>query len=377
MSKAAPKIAIVANSTWNIYNFRLNVLRELTDKGFDITVIAPIDDYIGYLDEFPHIAHRPLRNLTRKGKNPIEDLQLYLELRQLYREIEPDVVLHYTIKPNIYGSLAHNPLHGKTISIVTGLGYTFIHNGWLNRISKGLHRIALKNNYRVLFENQDDRLMFVQEDIIADRQGISMKGCGVNVEFYAPRSPLPARETTVFTFIGRLLYDKGIVEFVNAARHFKAQGLPFQFVVLGDLDKGNPASIRKEELVSWIKDGIIEYKGFQNDVRSFIDASDCIVLPSYREAIPRALTEAMAMARPVITTDTPGCREAVDEGVNGYLAEVRSTESLIEAIGKFARLTLEERQRMGQMGREKVLREFDERIIARQIVDVISEAVER
>ena len=373
--KTKKTIIIVANSTWNIRNFRLNVISELLRLDYNIVVIAPIDDYISYLDNFPQIKHYNLPRLSRKGKNPVEDFLLFGQLLKMYRKIKPDMILHYTIKPNIYGSFASHLCRIPTISFITGLGYAFIHNGIVSKIVRRLYRLAFRFNEKVFFENIDDRILFIKEGIIRSSQGISTKGCGVDIDYFQPLSPMLKRNTIIFSFIGRLLYDKGISEFVHAAEILKKKYSHLEFQIIGETDKDNPASIHKADLLRWVEAKTVHYRGFHSDVRDIIDRSDCIVLPSYREAIARTLTEAMSMARPIITTDTAGCREAVEEGKNGYLVKLRNAESLANAMEKFALLPIESKRKMGDYGRKKAVAEFDDRVIAKQIVSVIEEVL--
>ncbi len=370
------KILIVANSTWNIYNFRLNVLRALQKEGCELIVAAPVDDYIFYQKRFPQIRHVHLDHLNRKGTNPLEDWKLIRQMIRLYQRERPDLILQYTIKPNIYGSFAARFCRIPAISVITGLGYSYIHNGYLFRLVEELYRWSLYHNPRVIFENQDDRLLFVEKGIIKPSQGVSVKGCGVNVEYFTPMAPSETNNgQLIFTFVGRLLYDKGLYEFIQTAQRIRRARSRVAFWVVGELDEGNPASVNKRELNQWIKSGVIEYKGFANDVRPIIAQSDCIVLPSYREAIARSLTEAMAMGKPVIATDTAGCREAVEHGKNGFLVPVKDADALADAVDCLIDLGEEARSDMGRYGREKTIREFDDHLIANQMVTFIRETL--
>jgi len=373
------KIALVANSTWNIYNFRLNVIDKLLAEGHDVVVIAPIDEYVEYKEKYPRVQHVNLRTLDRDSTNPLKDIVLVLELVRKYKKLKPDLILHYTNKPNIFGGIAAKVVGIPSIAMVTGLGYAFIHNGWIKDITTKLYRFVGKFHKKFIFENIEDRELFDDLRITSKNQGVSIKGCGVNTTFYHPYpngQMIPGDEVT-FTFIGRLLYDKGIREYVEAAKIIKKKYPKVRFSIVGELDADNPATVDTEDLVGWTANDIVQYHGFQRDVRPFIAKSDCIVLPSYREAIPRTITEGMAMGKPVITTDTAGCREAVDIGVNGYLAEVKSTSSLRKVFEQFIHLSAEQRHKMGDAGREKALREFDDRKIANDIYTEIEKILPR
>ncbi len=261
------------------------------------------------------------------------------------------------------------------ISIITGLGYTFIRNGAIGQITKKLYRYAFRNNQRVIFENNDDRIFFIEEKIIKEKNAISVKGCGININYFSPQKITKNNHHVVFLFIGRLLSHKGIREFIEAAKIVQAENKKCKFIVAGDIDEDNPATISKLELNKWINEGIIEYKGFLHDIREVIQEADCIVLPSYREAIARALQEGMAMAKPVISTDVAGCREAVENNINGFLVPVKTIQPLADAMIRFSQLSEEEKNKMGERGRKKVVKEFDEKIIAHQVLSVINNVV--
>ena len=366
------RIALVANSTWNIHNFRLNLLDKFIGEGHDVIVIAPVDQYIEYKEKYPAVKHVALRSMDRDSTNPLKDLLLIAELTRKYKRLKPDLVIHFTNKPNIYGAIAARRAKVDSIAIVTGLGYAFIHNGFIKSVTTALYKYTSKYHKKFIFENIEDRELFENENIITRGQGISVKGCGVNTTYFHPYPNQKVNEAMVFSFVGRLLYDKGVKEFVEAARIIKLRHPKTQFWLVGELDPDNPATVEKDELIEWVDSDIVYYHGFQRDVRPFISKSDCVVLPSYREAIPRTITEAMAMAKPVITTDTAGCREAVEVEVNGYLAKLRDANDLAESMQKIISLTKEERKSMGQAGRNIVMNQFDDRLIANHIYDIIS-----
>lgn len=368
------RIAIVANTTWNIYNFRINVIEKLLTEKFEVTVIAPIDKYIHYKKQFPEVNHIPLKKLNRDSINPWKDIKLTYELYNIYKRIQPDIVLHYTVKPNIFGGIATRLNRIPSIAVVTGLGYAFIHNGYIKKVTKLLYRYTAKFHNKIIFENIDDRSLFVQERLITKEQSISIKGCGVDSRFFTPYPNGVKKDKTTFTFIGRLIYDKGINEFIKAAKIIRNRyGDKVIFWLVGEIDNRNPAAVNNEDLMTWVREKVVIYHGSTDDVRKYIAASDCIVLPSYREAIARSITEGMAMEKPVITTETAGCREAVDHGINGYLVPVRDAVGLAKAMDQFINLSYEDRHAMGVHGRAKVLREFDDQLIAQQITAIVKE----
>jgi glycosyltransferase involved in cell wall biosynthesis len=369
------KIAIVANSSWNIYNFRLNILEQLLAENYEITVVAPIDSYSRYRNDFPMVTQIPLRNLSRRGINPIKEWLLYKELKKHLSDINPDIILFYTIKPNIYGGFAASKLGISYVGFITGLGFTFMNGGIIQKLTTALYKQSFKKAKSVIFENIDDRLLFNQLNIVSASKSISVKGCGIDIEKYQPqkRHYTPPNGNLVFTYIGRFLYDKGIVEFVKAARIVKKKYPNTAFWLIGEIDANNPSALNQKELDDWVAEELVINFGQTDDVRPFIADSDCIVCPSYREAIPRVLQEAMAMEKPIISTDVAGCREAIDPSENGFLVPVKNEKALANAVMAIIEMTENERLEMGKKGRAKVLKEFDQRLIAKQIFEVISE----
>jgi glycosyltransferase involved in cell wall biosynthesis len=370
-----PKIIIVANTTWNIYNFRLPLLQLLEKRGYQIVVIAPFDEHIIYLNELQNGAHLPVHTLKRKSMNPFQDLLFFAELSRLYWREKPDLIIHYTIKPNIYGNFAALVQRIPSICVVTGLGYSFIHNGWVKKITDALYHFSFLSAKKVLFENSDDRDLFISNQLSATTKSLSTKGCGVDTQYFQPQIRTRTDNKRVFLFIGRLLYDKGIVEFVEAARRVRQQDSMADFWVLGELDQDNLAAVSEELLTEWIEDGVIKYYGNVSDVRPYIADSDVVVLPSYREGMPRAILEGLAMGKAVITTDTAGCRETVEEGKNGYLVPVGNVVKLMESIRHFCDMPILEIEKMGAKSRQKALEEFDQTIINHFILQVVEQTL--
>lgn len=360
------KILLVSNSTWNIYNFRLNIIEKLQEEGFDVVVAAPIDNYIFYKNSYPAVRHIAINNLERNGKKFWKDFFLLFELISIIRHERPNLVLTYTVKPNIFGAIAATLTFTKSVATVTGLGYSFIHNGFIPRISRLLYRLTARMNQLMIFENTDDRKLFIQNNFISKIKSVSIKGCGVNVHYYSPngKSPDNRNGNITFTFLGRLVYDKGIREFVNAAKLVKEDYPKSQFWIVGAVDCENPSSVKKVDFENWTEENYLKCWGHTDEVKDILSRSDCIVLPSYREAIPRSLTEAMSMGKPVITTEAAGCREAVEQGINGFLVPIKNSAKLANAIKDIINMPVEERKSMGERGREKALREFDDKIIA-------------
>lgn len=369
------KIALVANSTWNIYNFRLNIIKRLLSEGHEVHVIAPVDEYLEYKENFPEVKHVALKTLGRDSTNPIKDLILIIELYRKYKWIKPDLIMHFTNKPNIYGGIASKLSGIRSVAVVTGLGYSFIREGFLTKIVRSLYKVAGKYHSRFIFENKDDLSLFVDLGVVAKERAYSVKGCGVDTEYYAPFPNGELREDITFTFIGRLLKDKGINEFIEAARKVKQEKKHVKFEVIGEFDTNNPSTINKESFAQWVEEGVIDYKGFVKDIRPYIAASDCIVLPSYREGMPRTLLEGMAMGKPLIASDVPGCRETIIHGQNGFLVNLDDKEALTTCISEFSELPEERRKEMGQTGRSMSIKYYNDKLIANQIYDIINPVI--
>jgi len=363
------RIVLSANSDWNIANFRPGLIRALRTAGYDPVVIAPQDPAAETRMQALGIERIPIR-IERSGVNPRADLRLLAQYRRLLKELRPVAYLGYTIKPNVYGSFAAASLGIPALPNVSGLGTAFIRGGPLQQIVIRLYRIGFARAPVVFFQNGEDRQLFVDKRIVRPEQARVLPGSGVDLERFAP-SP-PADGPSTFLFVGRLLRDKGVNEFIEAARLVRARLPDARFQLLGPIDEGNRTAITRGQLDVWVGEGIAEYLGTTDDVRPFIAASSAVVLPSYREGLPRSLLEAAAMARPLIATDAPGCRDVVEDGVNGYLCAVRDSASLADAMRRFDGLPLERRIAMGEAARRKVQERFSEE----RVVDTYLEVLE-
>ncbi|MCP4442330.1 MAG: glycosyltransferase family 4 protein [Aureispira sp.] len=364
------RIAVVVNSAWNIYNYRLGLIEALLAQGYSVWAIAPTDDFVPQI-EATGCQFIPLQRLSRKGTNPIQDLRLTHELYRIYRDQEIDIALQYTIKPNIYGSFACRFVKTKGVCTVTGLGYSFLSNGVVNKVVKRLYKQAFKRASLVAFQNNDDLKLFNDLKLLEEEKSTLIKGSGIKTNYFKPLPKTETTEDTVFLFVGRLLYDKGIVEYLEAAKAIKSKNPKTQFWIVGALDNDNPSAISPEIIDEYHKEGIINYIGQSSDVRSIMQNSDIVVLPSYREGLPRVMLEGLAMAKPLITTDTAGCRETVKDGVNGYIVPIKDREALVEAMQRMLNLSLNEREKMGQEGRKMAIEEFDEQAIIQRYFDEI------
>lgn len=311
--------------------------------------------------------------LDRTGMNPLQDLKLLWFLRNLFRKESPSLLLSYTIKPIIYGSLAARLARiPHVFSIVTGLGYVFLGETFKQRASgvlaKVLYRAALRRNQRVFFQNPDDLAEFRRLRLLARAdQAIRINGSGVNLDYYAPAPPVVAPVS--FLMIGRLYREKGIHEYIEAARILKQRFPQARFQVVGAIDS-NPSAIRPQELAAWQREKLIEHTGWVDDVRPHLRAASVYVLPSYREGTPRSVLEAMAMARPIITTDAPGCRETVVHGQNGFLVPIKNAQALAEAMELFVRAP-SMIPKMGDQSRRLAETKFDVHSVNRVMLAVM------
>lgn len=360
------RIAVVANTTWYIYNFRRNLMLHLKDMGHEVIAVGPEDRYAGLFRQ-DGIAHVGVP-FHGAGKNPLRELGTLLRLRRVFRQHRIDVVLSYTPKGNIYSAFALVGRDGRLVVNVSGLGRAFSREGLLARTVQGLYQQAFRRAEWVFFQNDEDRSAFVGKRIVSHAKSSRLPGSGVDLRrFSAPDLAADARRGEAglaFLFVARLLWDKGIGEYVEAARLVKQRYPGAQFRVLGSIDRGGAGAVPEDTLRSWIATGLIDYLGACDDVRPHLAAADCVVLPSfYREGVPRSLLEAAAMSRPVITTDAIGCRDTVDDKQSGLLCKPRDSADLAEKIGQFMAMSPAERDLMGRRAREKMERDFDERIV--------------
>lgn len=362
-------IVLSANSDWNIANFRGGLIAALRGAGYEPIVIAPQDRNADSRMRAFNVARIAVR-IERSGLNPLADLRLLATYRRLLRRLQPAAYLGFTIKPNIYGSLVAASLGIPSIPNVSGLGTAFMQDGALQRIVSLLYRIGFRRAPVVFFQNDEDRRLFVERRIVRSDQTRVLPGSGVDLERFSP-APQPSGPTT-FLLIARLLRDKGVVEFVDAARRLRAELSDARFQLLGPIDEGNRSAIGRAEVDRWVADGVVQYLGTTDDVRPAIAAATAVVLPSYREGLPRSLLEGAAMARPLIAADVPGCRAVVDDGVNGYLCRVRDPSSLADAMRQLAQASMAERQAMGEAARRKVQERYSEELVTRAYLEVLA-----
>lgn len=363
------RIFFLANSSFSMFFFRKGLILALIQNGYEVHVAAP-EDY--KTEELKSLGcHYHALNFQTKKTNPFLDLLLLWKFYKLYKKIKPSVVFQYTIKPNIYGTIAAYLNGISSIAVVTGLGYAFLTENWINKLVQYMYRFAFRYSSAVWFLNTDDLIFFVKRKLVGQHKTFILPGEGVNTNEYSPVEINSSTNEVIFLMIARLLWDKGTMEYVEAAEQLKALYPHARFQLLGATDVDNPSAVPKATVEEWHHKGIIEYLGLSNNVKREIAGADCIVLPSYREGISKVLMEAASMAKPLIATNVTGCKELIEEGINGYLCEVKSSKSLAEKMLKLMHQSREERIVMGHAGRKKMVEEFDERKIIRIYQDMI------
>lgn len=368
------KIVLAANSTWNIVNFRKSLIEALGDHGYSVVILSPPDDALPRLQAL-HVKHVPLE-MNRKGTSPIEDLYLLFQYWRILKRIRPAAFLGFTAKPNIYGSLAAALLKIVSINNISGLGTAFIRRTYLTVVVTTLYKIALRASHTVFFQNTDDRQLFLSLGATCLKQSRLLPGSGVDLEHFNYSPPTHRNgENLIFLLVGRLLWDKGVGEFVGAAQIVRELYPACRFRILGFLDSENRTAVPSCELVRWQSEHLIEYLGGTDDVRPAVCASDVVVLPSYREGLPRALLEAGALGRPLIATDVPGCRDVVQDGTNGYLCAPRNAAALAASMIRMIELSTDQRVQMGAAARESVQAQFSEEVVIQQYLQVLKDAL--
>lgn len=364
------KLLFIVNVDWFFVSHRLPIALEALKSGYEVHIACQFTDKFDYLSSLGFKLY-PL-TLSRSGTSLRSELATILEIFKLSKRINPDVVHMVTIKPVIYGGIVSRILRVKQrVASISGLGYVFIAQGlkykFLRRAVALLYRLALRRcDTDVIFQNPNDRDLFIYLGIIRSEQATMIRGSGVDLSGYAVK-PEPEQKPVVM-FVARLLVDKGVYEFVDAARYFQKQDYPVRMVLVGDVDE-NPKSVKQHELTQWVAEGHLEYWGYTKEVAETMAKANIVVLPSYREGLPKCLIEAAACGRAVITTDVPGCRDAITPDVTGVLIPVKSSEALVTAIRDLVE-NKERRKQMGKQGRLLAEQAFDIKTVVKIHLDL-------
>lgn len=377
------KIILFANTEWYLFNFRLSLAKALQAQGHDVLLISPPGEYGARLQG---LGFRwEALPMDRKSLNPLQELRLLVHLCQLYRREQPALAHHFTIKCVVYGSIAALVARVPArVNAVAGMGYVFTNQALkarlLRPVVRGLMRLVLNGRgARLILQNNDDMAAFAKAGLARPELTRLVMGSGVDLARFLPRAPLAEEarvahdaQPTRVVLAARLLWDKGIAEYAEAARLLKAKGLAIRFLLAGAPDPGNPAAIPQATLDGWQAEGLIELLGQVSDMAALFATADMVVLPSYREGLPKSLIEAAACALPLVTTDAPGCREVVTHEVDGLLVPVKDAPALAGAIERLHLDPAWARQ-LGLAARARALREFDEKIVIRKTLAVYGE----
>ena len=364
------KILISSNSYWNIYNFRYDLLSELKNQNHKIIIISSKDKYFVKFQNFEYKHYHV--NMNANKISLFNDIFLIFNYLKIFLKEKPDVYFSFTIKPNIYGSFIANLMGIKTVNNITGLGKTFLSNNILKSIVIFLYRISLRKSFKVFFHNNDDLSLFLKLNIIKNSQGEVIPGSGININQYE-YSMLSNRDNKelIFLYIGRIRFDKGLVNLIEAFKLIKNKYPSIKLQVVGKIDQKNSEYINYDLFQSWQDQKIIEYFGETDNIKKYIKNSDCVILLSFREGLPRSLLEASIMGRPIITTNVPGCKEVIKDGISGLLCKEKNTKDAFDKIIKFIELNYSQRNKMGYEGHLYTKKYFNNLIIIKKYLNII------
>lgn len=356
------KILIITNHSYMLYRFRLELIKKLAEDN-EVVLSMP---FVGHENDFKELGFRCIETkIDRRGMNPIKDLSLIKEYNQQLKEVRPDLVMTFSIKPNIYVGFLCGRKSIPYVSVVQGLGTAF-EKPTLAKLVSVLYKAALKKASVVFFENNGDASVFLDREIITTDKAKVLSGAGINLQMYYPMR-YPINEVFHFAYIGRIMKEKGINELFDACKMLNEKGYRFVLDLVGFYEDDY-----KDQVVALVEEGLVVNHGFQEDPRPYYEKADCIVLPSYHEGMSNVLLEGAACCRPLITTDIPGCREAVDDGITGMLVKVKDTDSLLSAMESMLKKSPKDRELMGIRGREKIERIFDKRIVVEETIKSLS-----
>ena len=369
------KIAVIENGLFSTYTMREGLMQRLLKEGYDVTILTHTNSFVSQVEK----TGLHVMNIGSGNLNPWKVLKYIFNLYSALKKIQPDICLTFSIRPAIWGNFITRDLNIPTITNITGVGPLFTSKNLAYRIARSIYRHALQKTRKVFFQNFDDMNLFLQKKFVRKEIAERVPGSGVDYQKFSPITNAKTdEENFIFLFIGRLIKDKGIFEFVEAARVIRKKFPNIIFNVIGPFWHQNLKSntITKSDLQSWIVEGIIDYQGEKKDIRKFIAEADCIVLPSYREGTSNILLEAASMEKPIITTKTTGCKETVEDEVTGFLCKVKDAEDLADKMEKMYLLSEEDRKTMGRKGRQKIIKEFDKQIVINAYLKAIHEILD-
>ncbi len=358
------KIVLSANTSWYLYNFRSSTITAFKLKGYLVYCISPKDKYSELLVNELGCIWYDIK-MDNQGSNPFRDLFFCLKLFCFYKKIKPIASFHFTIKNNIYGSWAAKFAGVKSINNVSGLGTAFINNNFTSKLVRFLYKISQPFAHKVFCQNPEDYSLLIDQKLVCKNKLSLLPGSGVNIDYFHPSFKIPKQNNSkfVFLYIGRMISDKGVFELIEAAKNLFSKRQDFVLHLCGFADVKNSSAITESMLNDLSQLSYIEWLGDSNDVASVYGVSDCVVLPSYREGMPRALLEAGAMGLPSITTDVPGCKHIISSNYNGLLCSVKSVSSLTDALSKMLDLNANNYKLMCENARSNVVKNYDESIV--------------
>jgi glycosyltransferase involved in cell wall biosynthesis len=357
MSKS---VAITANTSWYLFNFRKGTIQCLLASGYQVVCIAPEDSFSVRLEGLG--AKFVALPLEGKSTNPASELKSLISIYSIIKRLKPAFVFNHTIKMNLYVGLSCRLLGVSYSNNVSGLGTVFLHKGLAYGAAQKLYKLANSGAQTVFFQNEEDKDTFLELGLVTEAKIVLLPGSGIDVEAFA-FTQFPKTRPLVFIMIARLIADKGVREFVDAARKVRAAGARARFVLVGPNGISNKSAISDDEVEGWNAEGVIEYVGEQRDVIPWIEKAHVLVLPSYREGMPRTVLEAASIGRPAIVTDVPGCRQSVVDGVTGWYCEVRNAESLTARMLHVIQLPAEELEKFGYGARKRAEQVFSEKLV--------------
>jgi glycosyltransferase involved in cell wall biosynthesis len=366
-------VTLSANTSWYLFNFRASTIRRFIRDGYRVVCLSPHDDYSQKLMDVLDVEWLPLA-IDNMGSNPIKDMSLVIRFWRLYRKLKPVAALHFTIKNNVYGTWAASLAGVPAINNVSGLGTAFIRSGLVPTIVRLLYKTSQPFAHHVFCQNEEDFAQLVESKLVAPKQLELLPGSGVDLDRFHPS--LQERHSGPFRFLyaGRMLADKGLTELIAAVRAINANGVQCSLWLSGFADVENISSISHQQLKKWVEQPGIDWLGPSDSMEKIYGTVDCVVLPSYREGMPRSLLEAGAMGLPVVATDVPGCRNIVEDGVNGLLCEAKNSESLRQSMQKILKMTTAERADMGENGRALISQKFSEHLVVEATMRAVASA---
>lgn len=361
VGSSGKSICLVCNSFWYLYNFRSALLSALKTEGYDIYLIAKSDEFKPKLEAAGYYCIDS--NIDPNGRSLFNDFKTLFQYVLMLKKIKPFLVITFTIKPNLYATLAARLSKASVFNNVTGLGTIFIEQSRMKKVIVQMLKFSLSFSEKIFLQNEDDAQLFLDNKIAEEKQLVIVAGSGIDTRKFVPVTGESNQPKTVFLLVARLLKEKGIYEYIEAGRMLKEEGANVECWLCGSFDDNNPSSVSRDLVESAVKDEVLKYLGFSSEIQKIIPQADCIVLPSYREGTSRTLLEAGSMGKPLIAANVPGCKEIIDDGKNGFLCQVKDSLDLKEKMKEFVELDAESREQMGVFSRDKIVKEYDVSIV--------------